>query len=237
MTLSGLPLEGAFYPTRNLDIATSAVIFLHGFGAGGDDLIDFSAFLSGSLSDTVFYAPDAPEPCEVSPFGYQWFSMEEHDPDMLRRDPRSLPRALEDIHGGVAAAVPRLDAFLDAVMAHHGFGPDRLALVGFSQGTMMALQVALRRRFPLAGVIGFSGALTGESRLPAEIRARPPVLLVHGDADPVVPFGAMSYAAPLLSTAWMILAGYGETTPRIGIACLLIVGGACLATRDFWYRR
>ncbi len=87
MTESGLPLEGAFHPTRNLEIAASAVIFLHGFGASGDDLIDFSGFLAGSLPDTVFYAPDAPEPCEVSPFGRQWFSMDDHDPGLLRRAP------------------------------------------------------------------------------------------------------------------------------------------------------
>ncbi len=96
-------------------------------------------------------------------------------------------------------AAARLDSFIDAVMARHGFGPDRVALVGFSQGTMMALHVALRRLPELAAVVGFSGALAEESRLASEIRARPPVLLIHGDADPLVPFGAMSLAAHALA--------------------------------------
>lgn len=199
MSLSGLPLEGAFAPTRNLGLAASAVVFLHGYGASGDDLIDCADALSASLPDTVFYAPDAPDPCEISAFGYQWFSMEDYDPEAARRDPHALPRVLENFYDGVAAAAPLLDAYLDAVMTRHGLTPARVALVGFSQGTMMALHVGLRRAPAFAGIVGFSGALAGESRLLGEIAARPPVLLIHGDADPVVPFAAMTHAAHALA--------------------------------------
>ena len=201
MTLSGLPLEGAFYPTRNLGPATSVVVFLHGYGASGDDLIDFSAYFTGNLPDTAFYAPDAPEPCEITPFGFQWFSLDAFDPEMLRRDPPTLPRALEDLAEGAASAAPRLNDYLSAVMERHGIGPERLAVVGFSQGTMMALHVALRREVPIAALVGFSGGLVGASRLPAEIRCRPPVLLIHGDADEMVPYGALSLANHALSEA------------------------------------
>lgn len=194
MTLSGLPLEGAFYPTRNLGPATSVVVFLHGYGASGDDLIDFSAYFTGNLPDTAFYAPDAPEPCEITPFGFQWFSLDAFDPDLLRRDPRTLPRALEDLAEGAASAAPLLNDYLSAIMERHGIGPERLAVVGFSQGTMMALEVVLRREVAIAALVGFSGALAGASRLSTGIRCRPPVLLIHGDADEMVPYGAMSLA-------------------------------------------
>jgi len=201
MTLSGLPLEGAFYPTRNLGPATSVVVFLHGYGASGDDLIDFSAYFTGNLPDTAFYAPDAPEPCEISPLGFQWFSLNAYDPEMLRRDPPTLPRALEDLADGAASAASVLNDYLSAVMERHGIGPERLAVVGFSQGTMMALHVALRREVPIAALVGFSGALAGASRLADEIRCRPPVQLIHGDGDEMVPYGAMSLANHALSEA------------------------------------
>lgn len=201
MTRSGLPLEGAFYPTRNLAPARSAVVFLHGYGASGDDLIDFSAFLTGNLPDTAFYAPHAPEPCELAPFGFQWFSLQTYDPEMLRRDPRTLPRALEDLAEGAKLHAGILNDYLSAVMERHGIGPERLAVIGFSQGTMMAFEATLRREVPVAAVVGFSGGFVGASRLEAEIRCRPPVQLVHGDADDVVPVGAMALAEHALAAA------------------------------------
>jgi phospholipase/carboxylesterase len=164
--------------------ARSLVVFLHGLGADGDDLISLAPLLGQRLTHAAFVSPHAPFPCDMAPFGRQWFSLQELDPAALL--------------GGVRLAAPVLDAFLDAELERHGLGDDRLALVGFSQGTMMALFVALRRTKPCAAVVGYSGALIGAEALPEEIASRPPVLLVHGEADEIVPVAALPAAVAAL---------------------------------------
>ena len=131
----------------------------------------------------------------MAPYGRQWFSLQDRDPHRIR--------------SGVAAAAPILDAFLDATLEAHRLDDSALALVGFSQGTMMSLHVAPRRARAIAGVVGFSGALVGAEDLATELRSTPPVLLVHGDADQVVPFSAMAAAQSALSAA-----GVEVTTER-----------------------
>jgi phospholipase/carboxylesterase len=167
--------------------AKSLVVFLHGYGADGNDLIDIGRLWAPLLPDTAFISPHAPEPCAEAPVGRQWFALREIDPHVM--------------HAGAVAAAPALDAFLDAELAAHGLADDRLALVGFSQGTMMALQVAARRPRPLAGIIGYSGVLVGPEYLMAEARQHPPVLLVHGSADPLIPVMALHAAAAALGDA------------------------------------
>ena len=149
------------------------VVMLHGVGADGNDLIDLAPILAQVLPEAEFLSPDGPYPCDMAPFGRQWFSL--------------LDRTPAAIEAGVRATAPILDAYLDAMLAARGLSDDQLALVGFSQGTMMALHVALRRPRRLAGLVGFSGRLVAAETLPAEILSRPPVLLVHGDADEVLP--------------------------------------------------
>jgi len=168
----------------------SAVIFLHGYGADGADLLGLADPLAPHLPDTAFHAPDAPERCTGNPFGYQWFPIPWLD--------GSSEAAAE---AGMAAAVEDLNAYIDSVLETEGLTPDRLALIGFSQGTMMSLHVALRRDAELAGVVAFSGRLLAPERLMTEIRVKPPVLLIHGDADPVVPFDDMRKAAEALVEA------------------------------------
>ncbi len=160
--------------------ATSLVVFLHGYGADGNDLIDIGRLWAPVLPDTAFVSPHAPEPCGEAPIGRQWFPLAGGDPHRLRQ--------------GVLSAAPALDAFLDAELAANGLSGDRLALVGFSQGTMMALHVGPRRATALAGIVGYSGLLAGPDHLAAELKQRPPVLLVHGDADPVIPVMALDLA-------------------------------------------
>jgi phospholipase/carboxylesterase len=160
------------------------VVFLHGLGADGHDLISLAPMLEPLLPATAFVSPHAPQACDMAPMGRQWFSLQDRDPDLLLT--------------GVAAAAPCLDAFLDAELARLGLSDDRLALVGFSQGTMTALHTALRRPRPCAVVVGFSGALLKPEVLGEEIASRPPVLLVHGDADMVVPFEALALAEEAL---------------------------------------
>ncbi|MEX0759107.1 MAG: alpha/beta fold hydrolase [Tistlia sp.] len=157
--------------------ARQLVVLLHGLGADGDDLIGLAPYLAQALPDAAFAAPNAPFPCDRAPMGFQWFSLEVRDAQQL--------------YWGAEGARGPIDRFLDAELARHGLGAEALALVGFSQGTMMALHTALRRPEPVAGIVGFSGLLVAPDRLAGELVSRPPVLLVHGEADPVVPFGAL----------------------------------------------
>lgn len=192
-----LPLQG---PSRAAPSgkARQAVILLHGYGADGEDLISLAPYLGQALPETAFYAPNAPEPCEMSPLGRQWFSLSQYDPDLLRRNPQTMGPAYQAMADGVRAAAPALDAFIDAVAAQEGLGRDRIALLGFSQGCMMALHVGLRATPSVAAILGYSGAMVGADTLSTEAQARPPVLLVHGEQDPVVPFPAMDAAASAL---------------------------------------
>ena len=167
--------------------ATSLVVFLHGYGADGNDLIDIGRMWAPALPDTAFVSPHAPDPCAEAPVGRQWFPLARANPHLLRE--------------GVLSAAPALDAFLDAELAANGLSDARLALVGFSQGTMMALHVGPRRAGRIAGIVGYSGLLAGPEHLPAELRHKPPVLLVHGEADPVIPVLALHAAAGALDNA------------------------------------
>jgi len=153
----------------------SIVILAHGYGSNGEDLISLAPYWREALPHAVFIAPNAPQPCPGAPGGYQWW-----------------PIGSVDRTAGVKSAAPVLDAFIDAELARYGLTDDRLALVGFSQGTMLSLHVALRRQRTMAGVIGYSGMLIDADE--ADIRSRPPILLVHGDADPMVPIAAFHHA-------------------------------------------
>ena len=164
--------------------ATALVILLHGYGSNGEDLIGLAPYWRGELPDVAFVAPNAPEVCPGAPGGYQWWAIANLSPSAL--------------NVGAAKAAPVLDAFIDQELERHGLAEDRLALVGFSQGTMMSLQVGPRRRRTLAGIVGYSGMLADPEALAAEGRTRPPVLLVHGDLDPVLPVAALGDAAAAL---------------------------------------
>jgi phospholipase/carboxylesterase len=153
------------------------VILLHGLGADGNDLIGLQQYWGRLVPDAEFISPNAPFPCDMAPYGYQWFSVQD----------RSPPTVL----AGVRASAPSLDAFIDEELQKRGLTEGDLALVGFSQGTMMSLYVGLRRERQLAGIIGYSGRLIGAQLLADELRSRPPVLLAHGSDDPVVPFQSM----------------------------------------------
>ncbi|MBN8196912.1 alpha/beta hydrolase [Thalassospira povalilytica] len=191
-------LSGPTLPAAS-GTSKSVVILLHGYGADGNDLIGLAPHLARALPDTSFYSPNAPFPCEMSPFGRQWFSLAEYDPEFLRRAPETMSGALAAMAEGANKSASYVNDFIDHVMETHGIDEDRIALVGFSQGTMMSLQTAPRRAKQLAGVVGFSGALLGDGAFATDLKSRPPVLLVHGTADPVVPIEASRIARDTLA--------------------------------------
>lgn len=168
--------------------AQSVVVFLHGYGADGADLLGLADPLGQHLPQTAFYAPDATERCVNNPLGFQWFPIPWMDGSTAEQARSSAEKSFADIN-----------AFLDKVLVDESITPDRLALVGFSQGTMMALEVAPRRDVEIAGVVGFSGRLLDPESLAGQVRVRPPILLLHGDQDPVVPFDSMGIAADALT--------------------------------------
>ncbi|XDA99551.1 alpha/beta fold hydrolase [Sulfitobacter sp. LCG007] len=168
----------------------SVVVFLHGYGANGADLLGLADPLAEHLPDTLFVAPDAPEECPGAPMGFQWFPIPWIDGSSEEEAMRSMVQSVED-----------LNAFLDALMVDEDVLPEQVVLFGFSQGTMMSLHVAPRREDALAGVVGFSGRLLNPEALAEETRVRPPVLLVHGDQDDVVPSQSLPEAAEALQRA------------------------------------
>jgi phospholipase/carboxylesterase len=180
MTLDGPRLEPLSGRARRL------VVFLHGYGADGSDLIDIGRQWQPLLPDAAFVSPHAPEPCAGAPYGRQWFALTFREPGERWR--------------GVRQAQPVLEGFLDGELERRGLAGTDLALVGFSQGTMMALHAGLRRKAAPAAIVGYSGLLVAPegrevSAMAAEIVARPPTLLVHGDQDPVIPPDALLFSA------------------------------------------
>jgi phospholipase/carboxylesterase len=193
--------------------AKQLVVLLHGYGADGNDLIEIGRQWRGMLPDAAFVAPHAPEPCGMSPMGRQWFALTMRDPDERWR--------------GVIKARPVLDAFLDAELARLGLDVSLLSLVGFSQGTMMALHVGLRRRRAPASILGYSGVLVGPEHLNEAVArdaggAPPPILLVHGDQDQLIPFEALFESAEDLAKAnipcqWHLSLGVGHGIDNGGL--------------------
>jgi phospholipase/carboxylesterase len=188
--------------------ASALVVLLHGYGANGDDLIALADSWRDRLPDAAFVAPNAPQMIPGMYGGLQWFGLTMRDPGEYWR--------------GVVAAQPALDRFLDAELARYRLPPGRLMLVGFSQGTMMALHVGLRRAAPPAGIVAYSGLLAGPEHL-AKTKVRPPILLIHGEADDLIPAEALHIAREQLAQAgmaveWHVRPGLGHGIDPAGQA-------------------
>ena len=193
------PLDGPRLEPRGRT-ASALVVLLHGYGANGDDLIALGEGWRSMLPDAAFVAPNAPQAIPGMYGALQWFALTMRDPSEYWR--------------GVEAARPALDRFLDAELARYRLAPSRLVLVGFSQGTMMALHVGLRRAVSPAGIVAYSGLLAGPEHLGATT-ARPPVLMIHGEADDLIPVEALHAGREALAAAgvpveWHVRPGLGH---------------------------
>jgi phospholipase/carboxylesterase len=203
--------------------AKRLVVFLHGYGADGNDLIDIGRAWQEMLPDTAFVSPHAPRPCGQAPMGREWFPLTFRNPD--------------ERWNGVNAAAPALQQFLDAELARLKLPPSALALVGFSQGTMMALHAGLRRPAAPAAIVGYSGMFVLPNDGPPdpiahEIKSKPPVLLVHGDQDELIPvqallMGSQALASLDIPVEWHISPGVGHGIDQEGLRH----GGSFLARR------
>lgn len=187
--------------------AKSLVVLVHGYGADGTDLLGLADPLAPHLPDTVFIAPDAPEVSVNNPFGFQWFPV-----------PWLDGSSQEAADAAMARSVVLLNRFLDDRLAEEGLAEGALALLGFSQGAMMSLHIAPRRPRAMAGVVAISGRLLQPETLVAEAVVKPPVLLIHGDQDPVVPFGDMARAGQALTAAGFDTFGHVMKGTGHGIA-------------------
>ncbi len=195
--------------------AKSLVVFVHGYGADGADLLGLADVLGPHLPDTAFAAPDAAERLPGAPFGRQWFAIPRFDGSTQAQAAAGLKMATQD-----------LSEFVDQRMAYEGVGPQAVALVGFSQGAMLSLHMAPRRAEPIAAVISISGQLLQPERLAAETTAKPPILVMHGDQDDVVPFPEMTATCNALVAAGFetyghVMEGSGHTIAQDGLATAL----------------
>jgi phospholipase/carboxylesterase len=203
-----MPLSGPSRPPVAGGRAARLVILLHGRGANGEDLLDLQRFWGPVLPEAEFIAPDAPFPSDMAPGGYEWF--------------KTADRSPASTLAGVRAITRSLDAFIDEELEKRGLSEGDAALVGFSQGTMMALHVGLRRERSFAGIIGYAGRLIAAELLADELRSRPPVLLVHGTADSRIPIAAMAEAEAALQAAGvpvetLVCVGTGHSIDQDGL--------------------
>ena len=201
-------LSGPSRPPASGGKPSRLVILLHGLGADGNDLIGLAPYWAPLLPTAEFLSPNAPFPCDMVPSGYQWFSSQDRSPAAVL--------------AGVRAAAPFLDAFIDDALAERGLVDADLALVGFSQGTMMSLYIGLRRSDPVAGIVGFSGRLLAPELLADELRSRPRTLLVHGTDDALVPYESLAAAEASLrnigvSVETLTCAGIGHSIDQNGL--------------------
>ena len=150
------------------------IIFVHGYGADGNDLIGLANYFQSTLPEAIFLSPHAPEACSMNPLGYQWFDLTSTDPAVL--------------WSKILVAADHLNEFIDSKLLEYNIAEENLALIGFSQGTMMSLHVSLRRKNTMAAVLGYSGRLIGADLLKDDLISKPSIYLIHGDQDPMVPY-------------------------------------------------
>ncbi len=192
-----------FYEYLPKNTPKHVVIMLHGVGSNGQDLISLAPYLSKFIPNAAFISPDAPFACDMVPPGYpnsyQWFSLQNRDPHVMLQ--------------GVKAVFPLVETFIEEQLKRFSLSHDQCALLGFSQGTMTALHVAPRLKAKISGVLGYSGALLWDTQANASAFFKPPMHLIHGGADDVVPVASRRYAQKTLESKGFTVTG--QTTPNL----------------------
>lgn len=216
-------LDGPRLEPRSRGPARQLVVFLHGYGADGNDLIEIGRIWQDLLPQAAFVSPHAPNPCGQAPMGREWFPLTFREPN--------------ERWIGVNKAAPVLERFLDKELQRHNLPPSALALVGFSQGTMMALHVGLRRPRAPAAIVGYSGIFVlpdgaAADSVQKDVRSRPPILLIHGTEDDLIPAQALllatrDLAALAIPVEWHLSYGMGHGIDQEGLR----QGGDFLARR------
>ena len=201
-------MNGASLKPRSGQAPKQIVLLLHRFGSSGSDMISLAPHWQDALPDALFLAPYAAQRCGVMGAGYQWWGLSGFHPQALA--------------AGAASAARAIDNFIDRKLAQYDLTEANLAIVGFSQGTMMALHVGLRRPRPVSAIVGYSGMLTDAGHLNSSEVPKPPVLLVHGSADAVVPVAALHMAEAELKRAGVnvkthVSFGLGHTVDPVGL--------------------
>jgi len=159
------------------------VVFLHGLGADGNDLISLAPEFASILPDAHFLSPHAPFPCDMAPFGRQWFSLQN--------------REEEAMCSGLATAHPLLMSFLKKQCERFSLPLKKVILIGFSQGTMLSLYSGLREY--CGAILGYSGALVCVDHYTENTtQHKPPICLIHGTDDSIVPYSALAKAEDAL---------------------------------------
>tara|TARA_X000001036_G_C20593708_1_gene771935 strand:+ start:671 stop:1324 length:654 start_codon:yes stop_codon:yes gene_type:complete len=149
-----------------------AVILCHGYGGDGKDISILASYWRAHLPDTIFICPDAPERCEASSMGFQWFDLIDQNPEQI------LSKSL--------VAEIKLNKLIDEVKEKNELKANKIVIGGFSQGCMIALQTGIKRKDKINSIIGYSGKLIDKKHLEKNVNSRPNIILMHGDADQVV---------------------------------------------------
>lgn len=196
------------------------VVFLHGYGSSGADLMTFADYWQASMPEVAFVAPDGPTPAKEG--GFQW----------VGKRPGHDPKLYDD----AVAAQPIIDAFIAGELARLDLDASRLALVGFSQGTLMALHLGLRRAIAPAAVLGYAGGLVGREHLAEDITCRPPVMLINGEIDEMAPVYGMHVSIKALTQAGIVAAGQALPNLAHAVDADALVTGARFLLSAFAYR-
>jgi phospholipase/carboxylesterase len=212
-------LDGPRFGPASGGVPRQLVLLCHGLGADGHDLIDLAPSWARALPDAAFAAPDAPFPCDMGPTGRQWFSVQDRAPARME--------------AGVRRAAAALDGFIDAELARLSLPATAYALMGFSQGAMTVLFAGLRRKAAPRAILAFSGALIAPTTLHAEMTSPAPVLLVHGEADEVVPVSRSRDAATALRAEGLSVQETYSARLGHGIDDAGLTAGALFLQRGF----
>jgi len=190
-------IDGPCFGPSSGKKAKSAIIFLHGYGSDGNDLIQLAPNFSNFFPDTAFYSPNGPYQ-SINGIGREWFSLNNYDPSMIKHKKYEMNEILSTMYQGAKESGEILNTYINGIVSKLNISYNSLALIGFSQGTMMALHVGLRQSDRLAAILAYSGIILGESDIKETCKSKPPIMMIHGSQDQLIPVEALHHATNIL---------------------------------------